>query len=508
MKIPAYWKPSVPCDTSLHPCPNVASVVVDCFWKVILEHETCYDGNVFEEKLLEIVHHPERTSSVLMRTDILSDEQLDSLEKGLENSEVSIDGFVLRRKLHRRLVPRNPFIDRKMTQSVFVFHEDIAGTEKTAQPKRIVLFVPDLDEQAEGLYQNLPYYHPPVAAVAWIFEGPKIKLAYNIPTSIPTNPEDPLVYRLGRTANALLLILHRHCKGFVEGYKKRMHHDTVVERNAFQDTYVDLKTRYARKLVADWVERTDPKKHVFEDLAIAAFLIELWKQRPETSDKKNFSFVDIGCGNGLLVHILISEGYKGYGFDARERKSWAIFPDNVRECLRENILVPHFLPQADALETLRKENEENAFVKVHNGKFAPNTFLIGNHSDELTPYIPLLAALTPNSGYISIPCCIYDLAGAKVSWDLPKPRNPDHAGRYASYVEWTRQLAEQTGWEVEIEPLRIPSTRNYALIGRKCDLHEREDALDQILSTIQKNHGAEGFLSRAIKVISTKERGH
>ena len=29
----------------------------------------------------------------------------------------------------------------------------------------------------------------------------------------------------------------------------------------------------------------------------------------------------VGCGNGLLVNILIKEGYKGYGIDARARHS-------------------------------------------------------------------------------------------------------------------------------------------------------------------------------------------
>lgn len=30
------------------------------------------------------------------------------------------------------------------------------------------------------------------------------------------------------------------------------------------------------------------------------------------------TFVDLGCGNGFLVHILTSEGYKGYGIDLNE----------------------------------------------------------------------------------------------------------------------------------------------------------------------------------------------
>ena len=59
----------------------------------------------------------------------------------------------------------------------------------------------------------------------------------------------------------------------------------------------------------NWGESTDPRKHVFEDIAIAAFIIEYWKLNSFEPEK--FEFRDLGCGNGLLVHILILEGYKG-----------------------------------------------------------------------------------------------------------------------------------------------------------------------------------------------------
>lgn len=74
----------------------------------------------------------------------------------------------------------------------------------------------------------------------------------------------------------------------------------------------------------NWSESTDPRKHVFEDIAIAAFIIEYWKLNDFEPEK--FEFRDLGCGNGLLVHILILEGYKGKGIDARARKSWVLYP--------------------------------------------------------------------------------------------------------------------------------------------------------------------------------------
>lgn len=48
---------------------------------------------------------------------------------------------------------------------------------------------------------------------------------------------------------------------------------------------------------------------MYEDVAIATYLILLFEEeRKETGDDKKQSYVDLGCGNGLLVHILNSEG--------------------------------------------------------------------------------------------------------------------------------------------------------------------------------------------------------
>ena len=44
-----------------------------------------------------------------------------------------------------------------------------------------------------------------------------------------------------------------------------------------------------------------------QDLAIAAYLVSLW----EEEECKPKSFIDLGCGNGLLVYILTQEGYPG-----------------------------------------------------------------------------------------------------------------------------------------------------------------------------------------------------
>ena len=61
-----------------------------------------------------------------------------------------------------------------------------------------------------------------------------------------------------------------------------------------------------------WKERTDPKKYVIEDLSIAAYLLVLWdEERASDPSLPPQTFIDLGCGNGLLVHILTMEGHQG-----------------------------------------------------------------------------------------------------------------------------------------------------------------------------------------------------
>ena len=82
-----------------------------------------------------------------------------------------------------------------------------------------------------------------------------------------------------------------------------------------------------------WPECTDPQKFIHEDVAIATYLILLWRQEREDLkldvDYKQ-SFIDIGCGNGLLVYLLASEGYPGKGIDIRARKIWSFYPPEVK----------------------------------------------------------------------------------------------------------------------------------------------------------------------------------
>ena len=79
-----------------------------------------------------------------------------------------------------------------------------------------------------------------------------------------------------------------------------------------------------------WPEVTDPLKFVYEDISIASYLILLWKQeRQKKGLSSHQTFVDLGCGNGLLVYILSGEGHQGLGIDVKKRKIWDLFPSHV-----------------------------------------------------------------------------------------------------------------------------------------------------------------------------------
>ncbi|CDQ62449.1 unnamed protein product [Oncorhynchus mykiss] len=131
--------------------------------------------------------------------------------------------------------------------------------------------------------------------------------------------------------------------------------------------YQRLKDKY-KEMVKVWPEVTDPEKFVFEDVAIATYLLVLWgEERAVKGLTVKQSFVDLGCGNGLLVHILSNEGHPGKGIDVRKRKIWDMYG-----------------PQTHL--------EETAITPGDGFLFPGTDWLIGNHSDELTPWIPVIAA--------------------------------------------------------------------------------------------------------------------
>ena len=95
----------------------------------------------------------------------------------------------------------------------------------------------------------------------------------------------------------------------------------LVSIDEYITLYKSLKNKYFEEVLQFWdSESTNPEKFIHEDLGIATYLLLIWKACPPKS------FVDLGCGNGLLVYILSKEGIPGgVGLDLRKRKIWNHF---------------------------------------------------------------------------------------------------------------------------------------------------------------------------------------
>ncbi|KAH0616322.1 hypothetical protein JD844_027351 [Phrynosoma platyrhinos] len=143
---------------------------------------------------------------------------------------------------------------------------------------------------------------------------------------------------------------------------------TEIVKNEFKSTlscisvakysriYQDLKEKY-KEIVKVWPEVTNPEKFVYEDVAIAAYLLILWEdERAERGLSKKQSFVDLGCGNGLLVHILSNEGHPGKGIDVRRRRIWDMYgPNTCLEVCLIGMSRTYLTTQENILEEQRAE---------------------------------------------------------------------------------------------------------------------------------------------------------
>ncbi|XP_066242029.1 probable tRNA (uracil-O(2)-)-methyltransferase isoform X1 [Saccopteryx leptura] len=203
----------------------------------------------------------------------------------------------------------------------------------------------------------------------------------------------------------------------------------------YSQAYQELKDK-CKDLVKVWPEVTDPEKFVYEDVAIAAYLLVLWEEeRAAQGVTAKQSFVDLGCGNGLLVHILSREGHPGRGVDVRRRKIWDMY--GPQACLEEGTITP---------------SDKTLFPDVD--------WLIGNHSDELTPWIPVIAARSSyRCRFFVLPCCFFDFVGRYC-------RRQSEKTQYREYLDFIREVGSTCGFHVEEDCLRIPSTKRVCLIGK------------------------------------------
>ncbi|XP_020847928.1 putative tRNA (uracil-O(2)-)-methyltransferase isoform X1 [Phascolarctos cinereus] len=261
---------------------------------------------------------------------------------------------------------------------------------------------------------------------------------------------------------------------------------SLISLMKYSQVYQELKEKY-KEMVKVWPEVTDPEKFVFEDVAIATYLLVLWEEeRANKGITEKQSFVDLGCGNGLLVHILSSEGHPGRGIDVRSRKIWNMYGPQTQ--LEESAITP---------------NDSYLFPDVD--------WLIGNHSDELTPWIPVIAARSSYScRYFVLPCCFFDFTG-KYS------RRQSKKSQYREYLDFIKEVGFTCGFHVEEDCLRIPSTKRVCLIGISRTYPATEEALvdkqrtqyiDSRQSCAQIHHSEDSSCSSSGSTIETKHCDH
>ena len=332
-----------------------------------------------------------------------------------------------------------------------------------------------------------------------------------------------------------------------QSYVKKERGDNLVPSDVFFALQCQLKAVAAVRYCDKWEEKTDPKKHVYEDIGICAFLVpllyrlfcglaETWtvmseaRWPPLTGSKdaaslvsaqdgagdydslimlksllgmdcraseddatvsgtgpvtlaaneesqgsldmwaavrervrppsvealKDVVLLDMGCGNGLLVDLLVRCGWLAIGLDLQARRSWTkhdLYCSLVRaSCLRWETLDPSSI-------TNMHEFCRNALGLRHVREDRTHIVLVGNHPDELAPWLPMMAACSgPKVHALVIPCCPFTFGG-------PYTIRQAGMGRYATYVEYIRTIPLRLGLATGMERVRIPSTRNACVVA-------------------------------------------
>ncbi|KAJ1667330.1 tRNA(Ser) Um(44) 2'-O-methyltransferase [Coemansia sp. RSA 1646] len=337
-------------------------------------------------------------------------------------------------------------------------------------------FIPCMQDPSD-----IPFYYPKVFEYAFGYVESNTE-AHNSSNQLSILVREPAHFSATATKKQKLVwrdLLKRLYKWTVTerfGYQKRAEHDVIIDYERYTAKYQELKAKYAAYWVENWPEQTDPKKFVYEDIAITSWIICLWEKEREADAGLSWqTFVDLGCGNGLLVYLLNKEGYSGYGVDQCSRKVWTKFGSGID--LRAETIEP-FRFQTDA------------------------SWIIGNHADELVPWIPIISARTPKNHprFIVIPCCLHDLSGQKMTFAVSAGQSKYHA-----YVQYISELAADCGFGIEKEFLRIPSTKNVAIVGRP---QVNEDRSGVWLDTAEKlaKQGQEQFVPRVPDSVKNEVR--
>jgi hypothetical protein len=82
-------------------------------------------------------------------------------------------------------------------------------------------------------------------------------------------------------------------------------------------------------------EQEEGQEGKLEDQAAGASGGALAGKEPQQQRRRHrpVRFVDLGCGNGFLTYLLIEEGHVGWGIDRQRRGIWGDYPPAVGRSL-------------------------------------------------------------------------------------------------------------------------------------------------------------------------------
>ena len=467
-------------------------------WSSIIYQPHHLSSQRFIDSCLELVRNPNIDTNPLIHSDVLYDSYSNDFtgrriclqEEEQKTSELlrslngDSPGYKIWRMLLRRLTPHDVQLGQSIIQSVIFLSSDTQpkGSNQGNGDRNLVMFIPHVPTLKE-----LPIYIPQVRAYAYSHFCPSYPVSEAQTTDQPGAisilfiiPPLGLDGRLVKWSHDLLSAVERGSQSRLVKVDVQGNSGTLPPKDQVLDRYTKLKERHVKRLLDDWVEPAEPSKRIYEDLSTAAFLLELWDQMYEMPAQNKLNdtgcasaidymkakadgmrkppfpgFIDIGCGTGTLLDVLIQEDYNGWGFDACKRKTWDTLAHSTRDCLKQLVLhpapinasVPRFTPCTDEICSplttrvnatsrtksnyittylkrslgTRRDNKENqdpavgrtpALPRQCNGIFPTDTFIISNHADELSPWTPLLASLS-SSPFLCIPCCAHNLSGQR-----------------------------------------------------------------------------------------------
>ena len=356
---------------------------------VVIKETVSFSLDSFLKAVDVIIKNPEYSSPPVLRAEIL--------ETSTSNDSTT---YTI------KLLPRQPKRDIEMVHSVII-------SSNSSDAK--VRFIPSGTQ--------LPFYYPIVKEIIYNYKTSLDSLSFELSISVISDLDEP-TEKINFIIKKLFASVLQYAKN--TDYVKRVNHDTLINKIVFQDEYAILKSKFS-KWVQKWPSNgLDPSKHVFEDISIATFISILFPKK---------SFIDLGTGNGFLVHILSEIGLIGSGIDIWKRDHWELYPKTTK--LIESVIHP-----------------PTAIYKNIN-------LIIGNHADELTLWIPIIAMKSNSESFVIIPCCFHNLDGSKFTRMDPK------IGRYKTYCNEIDRIAGICGYTVKHEYLRIPSTKNLCIVGSR-----------------------------------------